>query len=139
MLARVRLALTLFGFAPIVAAHPTQAQFVGDGRVEFTEWARRNALTFPSSAVGSANDSDWIARLTRDATVLGIGESAHDVHDFLALRIVFTERLIEQGRVATVVMETSFVDAAAVNAWLGARLRSTKSRESADFRFWPGS
>lgn len=113
--------LVIFAFA--LHAQPGSPQNAGDGRVEFTRWAARVAEQLPSDAIGAVTRprASWISRLTRNATVVGIGESAHDVHDFLALRTLVTRRLIEQGRVAAIVMETGFAEAEPIDAWLAGR------------------
>lgn len=104
-------------------AQSSSAQTVVDGSGEFTQWAARSAELLPVVEAGRVTPAgrDWISRLTRNAAVVGIGESAHDVHDFLALRILLTRRLIEQGRVAAIVMESGFAEAAQIDAWLAGR------------------
>ncbi len=113
--------LIIFAFP--LSAQSSSAQSASDGEIEFTQWAARAARQLPSVETGgiTPDGTDWISRLTRKASVLGIGESAHDVHDFLALRILITKRLIEHGRVAAIVMETSFAEAEPIDAWLAGR------------------
>ncbi|MDQ6768683.1 MAG: erythromycin esterase family protein [Gemmatimonadota bacterium] len=123
MLTRALVAASLVISPFALRAQSSSVKTPSDGGVEFTQWAARAAQPVPSIQTGviARNGADWISRLTRNATVVGIGESAHDVHDFLALRTLLTRRLIEQGRVAAIVMETSFPDAAPIDAWLAGR------------------
>ena len=99
------------------------AQSAGNPERNFTTWATRNALPSPVDAHDNVDPRGiaWIDRLTRHATVLGVGESAHDVHDFLALRSALTRALIEHRRVAAVVMETGLAEAIPVDDWLAGR------------------
>src|SRR5437588_8638686 len=71
----------------------------GGGQAQFTQWVRANALPLPIDDRGNINQkgTDWIERLTSNSRVLGIGESAHDVHEFLTLRTLLTQRLVEDG------------------------------------------
>src|SRR3954469_23960125 len=119
MINRHRLYATLLLLPSALVVIRAAAQNPDHGAVEFSKWASGNALPLPSDA-GTAGLA-WIARLARNASVLGIGESAHDVHDFLTLRTLITRRLIEQGQVSAIAMETSFAEAAAVDAWLAGR------------------
>jgi erythromycin esterase len=111
-------AFVTFAFA--LPLPSTSAQTASSGEADFTEWAGRAARPLPSEQI-IPGQVEWIARLASNASVLGIGESAHDVHNFLALRILITQRLIEQGRVSAVVMETGFAEAAQIDAWLAGR------------------
>ena len=107
-----------------LSANAVNAQGAPDGQAQFIEWARVNGQPLPVDDRGDINKKRiaWIESLTRNARVLGIGESAHDVHEFLALRTLLTQRLIENGRVAAVVMETSLADAAPIDAWLAGQV-----------------
>src|SRR5438270_3090685 len=110
--------------AMALSANAVNAQGAPDGQAQFIEWARVNGQPLPVDDRGDINKRGiaWIESLTRNVRVLGIGESAHDVHEFLALRTLLTQRLIENGRVAAVVMETSLADAALIDAWLAGRV-----------------
>jgi len=123
MFARVLALGSLVISTASLGAQLVSPQAGGDGSAEFTRWATHAAQPLPgaNAADTKAKGADWIARLARNATVLGIGESAHDMHDFLALRTLLTRRLIEQGRAAAIIMETSFADAAPIDAWLTGR------------------
>ena len=119
MITRTRLYAALFVLAPAVAAKPGAAQSQGDVAAEFSRWASQNVFELPTGT--GTGGIAWIAGLARNASVLGIGESAHDVHDFLTLRTLITRKLIERGRVSAVAMETSLADATAVDAWVAGR------------------
>ena len=71
---------TLLVFKLALSPEPAAAQSVSDGAA-FTERVIRTARPLPDRDTGAleTNGRDWITQLVRDARVLGIGESAHDV------------------------------------------------------------
>jgi erythromycin esterase len=110
-------------FAVALSGQCMSAQSVLDGRVQFIQWARQIAQPLPHANSGGMQmeGTDWIVRLARNAEILGIGESMHDAHEFLQLRALVTKTLIERGRLSAIVLETSFAEAATIDAWLAGR------------------
>ncbi len=110
-------------FSLAVCAPPLLAQSDSSGRAAFAEWAARTALRFPAGDGADVESAlgPWIAGLTADARVVGIGEGAHDVHEFLALRALATRSLVERGRVSALVMESGLAESRRIDAWIVGR------------------
>jgi erythromycin esterase len=98
----------------------SQTPFDTSGRAAFISWAGRTAhpLPNPAAIADSLSSLDWLVDMVRPARVVGIGEAAHDVYDFLRLRGQITRTLIGRGGVAAIAMETGLAEGGRLSAWL---------------------
>ena len=83
----------------------------------FAAWARGRAIPLGSSARAfRALDS-----AAADARLIGVGESVHDVHEFMAVRLALLQHLVQHGRVTALVVESGLPEAMAVDEWVRGR------------------
>jgi erythromycin esterase len=83
----------------------------------FAGWARGRAIPLGTSARAfRALDS-----AAADARLIGVGESVHDMHEFMAVRLALLQHLVRHGRVTALVLESGFPEAMAVDEWVRGR------------------
>jgi erythromycin esterase len=101
--------LVLLSLAP--AAVSAQAA----DRAAFLAWARTNARPIASTEPAAPNaDLAPLDRIVGRARIVGLGESAHGIHEFLGLRYRIARYLIERRGFTAVALETGLPDARAV-------------------------
>jgi erythromycin esterase len=107
-------AALLLGF---LAARPGAAQT--DDRAAFVSWARANARPLTTVDLRQPiEDLAPIASMVGTARIVGVGESAHGIHEFLGLRARIARFLIERLGFTAVALETGLPDAKAVSDYV---------------------
>lgn len=120
---KLRICLALFACTFALAGREAGAQRVTEEADQFVAWARTTTHPLPQgdSAWLTADAASWILELTRHARVVGVGESAHDMQEFLELRAAITRTLVQHNRVAAIVMETGLAEASSIGHWINRR------------------
>ena len=86
----------------------------------FAAWAGARAIPIDSSARAlRALDS-----AAAGARVIGVGESVHNMQQFMELRFALLQHLVRHGRVTAVVLESGLPEAIAVDDWVHGRTDS---------------
>jgi len=86
----------------------------------FAAWASARAIPIDSSARAlRALDS-----AAAGARVIGVGESVHNMQQFMELRFALLQHLVRHGRVTAVVLESGLPEAIAVDDWVHGRTDS---------------
>jgi erythromycin esterase len=120
-----RTSLTLLaGVAALMTgAAALAAQTRSDEAVRSWVRARLTSLTTQDSAAAPASLSG-LKSVIGNARVIGLGEGAHGVQEFLATRNRLLELLVEQGGVTAIAAETGYTESAAVDDYVlgGGRL-----------------
>jgi erythromycin esterase len=98
----------------LIAATPAQP-----GTDSVVAWARRAAMPITTFDLdGDQADLAPLASLVGGARVVGSGESAHHIHEFLLLRTRILRYLVEQLGFTALTMETGFAEAARLDRWI---------------------
>ena len=78
-----------------------------DGQADFIAWARRNAHPISSALPGPApGDLEPLRAIVGSARIVGVGESAHGVAEFLGLRQRIAEYLVERMGFTAIAIES---------------------------------
>lgn len=89
------------------------------GAAAFVRWATAHARVLSSlDSETSTEDLAAIDRLAHRARVIAVGESNHNVHEFLRLRQRVLHRLAQRGAIAAIAMEVALPEARRLDAWL---------------------
>lgn len=85
-----------------------------------TEWIRARGLAFPAGDPVDVPDSalESLRELVGTARVVGLGESMHRTHEFLAWRQRILRFLVERAGFTALVLESGFPESAAVDRWV---------------------
>lgn len=120
---KLRIWLALLACTVNLAGREAGAQRVTEGPNQFVAWARTTAHPLPNgdSAWLTPGAANWILELTRHARVVGVGESAHDMQEFLELRTAITRTLVQRNRVAAIVMESGLAESSGIGRWITQR------------------
>src|SRR5687768_6369636 len=86
----------------------------------FAGWARGRAIPLDSSARAFR----VLDSASGDARLIGVGESVHDVQQFMELRLALLQHLVRHGRVTALVLESGLPEAMAVDDWVRGRTDS---------------
>ncbi|MGE0556385.1 MAG: erythromycin esterase family protein [Gemmatimonadales bacterium] len=90
----------------------------GPGESAVRDWARRSATPLTGDSVAAVRA---LMGLASDAKVIGIGESVHNVHEFLTIRFLLLRHLVESGRVSALALESGMPEGLDLDAYVTGR------------------
>ena len=99
---------------------------VSVGRLEaqpdsgFARWVGARAVPLDASARAFR----VLDSASGNARLIGVGESVHDVQQFMELRLALLQHLVRHGRVTALVLESGLPEAMAVDDWVRGRTDS---------------
>lgn len=89
-------------------------------RRSFIEWGRQHAKELRTLDTGQGfTDLEPLGSTIGNSRVVALGEPAHGVHEFLALRNRFFEFLVSEMGFTAIAVETGFAEAGPVDAYVG--------------------
>ena len=99
----------------------------------FVAWARSRATPLESAA----NPMPFRALdpVVRDARIIGVGESVHEIHQFLELRFGLLRDLVERQRVTAVALESGLPEGMDLDAYVTGRSDSIDFTTAIDYGF----
>ena len=83
----------------------------------FTAWARERAIPIDSSGRAFRALDSAAAR----ARLIGVGESVHEMQEFMTFRVELLQHLVRHDRVTAVILESGLPEAVAVNDYVHGR------------------
>lgn len=86
----------------------------------FSGWAGARAIPLDASARAFR----VLDSASGGARLIGVGESVHDVQQFMELRLALLQHLVRHGRVTALVLESGLPEAMAVDDWVRGRTDS---------------
>jgi erythromycin esterase len=86
----------------------------------FVRWVGARAITLDASARAFR----VLDSASSGARLIGVGESVHDVQQFMELRLALLQHLVRHGRVTALVLESGLPEAMAVDDWVRGRTDS---------------
>ncbi len=90
---------------------------------EFVVWARKNAIPITTTEPDKGfKDLQPLKEIIGNASVVGLGESLHGVHEFYQVRHRLLEYLVEEMGFTAFGMETGFAEAVKINDYVLGRV-----------------
>ena len=90
----------------------------GQSADPFDQWLASALEPLSLTGEDSNDPIPGLTQLARRATVIGLGESAHHKEELLRLRSRLTRELVESNGFRALLMETGYVEATQLDAWL---------------------
>ncbi|MEZ4586746.1 MAG: erythromycin esterase family protein [Gemmatimonadales bacterium] len=88
------------------------------GESAVVDWARRSSTPLAGDSTAAVRA---LAALAADAKVIGVGESVHNVHEFLTIRFLLLRHLVESGRVSALALESGLPEGLDLDAYVTGR------------------
>jgi len=84
-------------------------------------WARQHATPLAGDSTEAVRA---LLALASDTRVIGVGESVHNVHEFLTIRFLLLRQMVESGRVSLLALESGMPEGLDLDAFVTGRAPS---------------